>query len=210
MHKFAFMLSYYSPAAYNIVRAQFENALPHPRTLIEWMRLSDINGEHGFNEETMERLNGFVTELKQSTGEQLICTLMFDEMYIKKQVYWDQSKFKYGGYPTFGNKNPNGDIAPSERNKYASKAANVNDGMKRITRASSIASTSRNLDIFPDKNLETDHETGAESEKKKKTKSPLATRAIVFMLSGLNKSFEFPVGYHFVNGLVSVAIVLPI
>lgn len=42
--------------------------------------------------------------------------------------------------------------------------------------------------------------TGAESKKLEKTKSLLATRAIGFMLSGINKSFEFPV-YHFVNGL---------
>lgn len=40
-----------------------------------------------------------------------------------------------------------------------------------------------------------------EQDKSKKMKSPLATRALVFMLSGINKSFEFPVGYHFVNGL---------
>lgn len=40
-------------------------------------------------------------ELKKSTGEEQICTLIFDEMYIKKQVYWDQYKFQYVGYPTF-------------------------------------------------------------------------------------------------------------
>ena len=49
----------------------------------------------------MKRLDGFVKDLKDNTGEDLICTLMLDEIYIKKEVYWDQSKFEYAGYPTY-------------------------------------------------------------------------------------------------------------
>lgn len=49
---------------------------------------------------------------------------------------------------------------------------------------------------------ETDTEN-EENDKTKKTKCALATRALVFMLSGIDKTFEFPVGYHLVNGLGS-------
>lgn len=219
VRKFCFMLNYYSPAAYKIVRKQFGKCLPHPRTLIDWFKASDINGEEGFKDETMKRLSAFVKELKDSTGEDFICTLIFDEMFIKKQVYWDQSKFKYVGYPTFGNNTPMGVVAP-----VAPKEQNVCAPVeKRVTRSASVASVaieSQNAnaqdnddelcsdqsddeydELSPYEDEEFPRNEGAQSEKRKNNKSPLATRAIVFMLSGLNKSFEFPVGYHFVNGL---------
>lgn len=166
VRKFCFALNYHSPAAYRIVREEFDKHLPHPKTLAAWMQNSDVNGEIGIRKETMERLARFVNDLKKSTGEPLICTLMFDEMYIRKQVFWDQSKFAYVGYPTYPiYENESEDIsAPDQRNERTTKATKAKKG-------------------------------------KNKPKSLLATRALVFMLSGINKSFEFPVGYHFVNGL---------
>lgn len=210
MRKFAFILNYHSPASYNIIRKQFGN-LPHPRTLAEWLKESDINGEHGFNEETMKRLARFVDELNAATGENLICTLMFDEMYIRKQVYWDQCKFQYAGYPTFECNKTKEDSAPKKRKKCAAKANEANNmNIRRVTRSASVVNSNELIDksIYAaeeddddDDNEMRERETGAECEKQKIAKSPLATRAIVFMLSGINKSFEFPVGYHFVNGL---------
>lgn len=234
VRKFCYELYYHSPAAYRIIRAQFENCFPHPRTLREWLRASDINGEPGFNEETMKRLAGFVNELKESTGEKLICTLMFDEMYIKKQVYWDPSKFEYVGYPTFECIKPQDDTAKKERNMCGAGATEATKQTlktlegpeRRITRSASVATASQNFNVedngggrndklcsdrsndeydelspYEDDEERQTKKKGAESGKKNKSKSPLATRALVFMLSALNKSFEFPVGYHFVNGL---------
>lgn len=99
VRKFCFALNYQQPAAYCIVRDFFDKRLPHPRTLKAWLSASDVSGEHGLREETMKRLTGFVDDLKNNTGEPLICALLFDEMYIMKQIYWDSNKFEYAGYP---------------------------------------------------------------------------------------------------------------
>lgn len=143
VRKFAYILNHHSPASYNIVRAQFSNCLPHPRTLTEWLSVSDINGEHGFNENTMKRLVGFVNDLKDSKGEELICTLMFDEMFIKKQVYWDQSKFEYVGYPTYKSNEPNRKKLPNEQDENTTSATKADrvektkSSMRRVTRSAS-------------------------------------------------------------------------
>lgn len=146
-------------------------------------------------------------------------TLMFDEMYIKKQVFWDQSKYKYVGYPTFKSIEAKEGVKPKKRSMCATKANNSkqtknNQALgampKRVTRSSSVSSAAienrsvqscSNYDDLSELSSDDERQKGAKYGKPKKEKSPLATRAIVFMLSELNKSFEFPVAYHFVNGL---------
>lgn len=151
VRKFAYTLMCHSSSAYKIVRSQFNDHLPHPRTMKKWMQNSDINGEPGIREETLLRLKDFVRNLNEK-GEKLICSLLLDEVYIRKQLYYDQHSYQYIGYPTY--------------------PPNFN-------------------------------ETKTSSKKNAKEKSFLATRAIVFMLSGINKKFYFPVAYHFVNGMPS-------
>lgn len=159
VRKFALALLYHSPAGYEIVRKQFNNHLPNQKTVSAWIRESDINGKPGLQMETLQRLKRFADDLNQK-GETLICSLILDEMYIRKQLYWDQTMYQYIGYPT-----------------YPPNASNFDDfGGNEIT------------DNVPEDN-------GA------KKKSLLATRALVFLLSGVNKKFHFPIAYHFVKGL---------
>lgn len=104
VRKFCFALSYHSPAAYEIVRDQFNKNLPHSKTLKTWLSLSDLNGEPGVTQGTMNRLKGIADKLKEESGEQLLCSLIFDEMNIRQQVLWDENKMKYVGlitYPTY-------------------------------------------------------------------------------------------------------------
>lgn len=161
VRKFALALLYHSPAAYEIIRTQFNGNLPHQKTVSAWIRESDINGKPGIQKETLERLKNFVDEL-ESKGETLICSLIMDEMYIRKQVYWDQTMYQYIGYPTYPPYA--GDFSDFE------EAANM-------------------VDVGPEDNDDT------------KNKSLLATRALVFLLSGINKKFHFPIAYHFVKSL---------
>lgn len=207
VRKFCFALNYHSPAAYRIVRDHFEKRLPHPKTLTAWLSESDINGEHGIRDETTKRLAGFVKELQDETGEQLICSVILDEMYIRKQLYWDQSKYEFAGFPTYEYvAHSTVGIAPKRRNKGGTGGTLINDGTTgRVTRASERTTKQH---INTEKDIldadEFDMTEPTETDKKKeKVKSPLATRALVFMLSAINKMFEFPVGYHFVNGLGS-------
>lgn len=242
-----------------MVRNYFDNRLPHPKTIASWLKQSDVNGEPGIRDETLRRLAGFVKELKNSTGEDLICSLIFDEMHIKKQVYWDQSKFEYTGYPTYpSHASKCDDVNKNERNHEPKKGncfneateANMNEKHQQVRQEAGTSSTSHQNNTrtsrcvnrakkSPEKTNKTAkksrkskrilrntrigttgttgtteasnkikelfiNENDTEKEEKnikKKIKSPLATRAIVFMLCGLNKCFEFSVGYHLVNGL---------
>lgn len=64
LKKFAITLQYYSSKAYNFVRIQFSNVLPHPRILNKWYHA--INEEPGFTKETFNTLKLKVAEIKLS------------------------------------------------------------------------------------------------------------------------------------------------
>lgn len=98
VRKFCFSLTYHSPAAYEIIREQFNNNLPHQKTIKTWLALSDIGGEAGITQDTSNRLKKHVDGLN---GEQLICALLFDEMYLFKQMYFDSNKMDYVGCATY-------------------------------------------------------------------------------------------------------------
>lgn len=191
VRKFAFALMYHSKAAYEIVRTQFNGHLPHSRTIKSWMRNSDLNGEPGIREETLNRLKEFVDELDKK-GEKVICSLIFDEMYIRKQVYYDQHTYQYVGYPTY---------PPSNASEFLSF-----DNMNRVGNISEQAQVAqvaqeRNILDEIDEIGEVDEIGEIGDHCKKKKESLLAARALVFLLSGINKKFHFPVAYHFVKGM---------
>lgn len=145
VRKFSFLLSYHSSASYEIVRKQFNNNLPHQKTISKWLALSDVSGETGIIQDTLNRLKKLVDSLN---GEELICALIFDEMYLFKQMYFDSNKMEYVGCITY-------------------PAYDIDDDGNELP--------------FD--------------------KLPIATKSIIFMLCGLNKNFQFPVMYHFVNGM---------
>lgn len=139
VREFAMRLHYNSPAAYKTIREKFNNHLPHPKTIAAWYQQSDISGKAGLTEESLERLKKIVSEMN---GKPLVCALIFDEMYIRKQIFWNNASKSYEGFINYG------------------------------------------------------FDPGKESDE-----SPKATQAIVFMLSGLNTYFQFPLAYYFIKGL---------
>jgi len=94
---FALALSFYSSKAYNYVRRIFNLASPHPATLRQWYK--GLNGRSGFTEEALAALSIRVQEA-QRENKQVICSLMFDEMAIRKHVEWDGKTFV--GYADVG------------------------------------------------------------------------------------------------------------
>lgn len=80
LRAFALTLHFYSPAAYEYVRAKFNNALPAQRTLREWYRA--VNGEPGFTSEAFALLESVV----KGRDEPVYAALMVDDMSIKKHV----------------------------------------------------------------------------------------------------------------------------
>jgi len=86
LKSFALTLSFYSLKAYNYVRCTFQLALPHHSALRHWYQ--GLNGQPGFTEEAYAALSVRVEEEKQKNRD-VVCSLMFDEMAIRKQVEWD-------------------------------------------------------------------------------------------------------------------------
>lgn len=85
---FALTLHFYSAKAYDYVRKTFSTCLPHPNTLRRWY--TSVNGEPGFTEESFKMLT---VKAKQDTP--ILCSLMMDEMSIRKQIDWDGNR-SYG------------------------------------------------------------------------------------------------------------------
>ena len=91
----ALTLHFYSAKAYEFVRNTFECSLPHPATIRKWY--SHLEGECGFTGEVMSALGQLV---KGADGKRVLCSLMVDEMAIRKHVQWDGEKFR--GYVDTG------------------------------------------------------------------------------------------------------------
>ncbi|RVE41779.1 hypothetical protein evm_013578 [Chilo suppressalis] len=94
LRSFALSLYYYSPNAYSYVRKTFDTCLPHPRTISKWYET--VDGEAGFTAEAFKILN----HKKNVSGKHALCSLMMDEIAIKKHVEWDGNK--YHGYVDLG------------------------------------------------------------------------------------------------------------
>ena len=90
LKSFALTLSFYSMKAYNYVRRTFQLALPHPSTIRQWCR--SIDGNPGFTEEAFLALSARVSDFKREQ-KTVVCSLMFDEMAIRKHIEWDGKKF---------------------------------------------------------------------------------------------------------------------
>ena len=98
LKSFALTLQFYSTKAYEFVRRTFNLALPHPAQIRRWY--SKVPAEPGFTEPAFRALRAKVEQLKPSR-KQIVCSLMIDEMAIKRYVYWDGKRYR--GYVDIGN-----------------------------------------------------------------------------------------------------------
>ena len=124
LKSFALTLSFYSTKAYNYVRKCFKLALPHPSTLRQWY--SGLNCQPGFTEEAFRALSVRVKEAT-SSGKQVICSLMLDEMAIRKQIEWNGEKFV--GYVDIGT-DIDDDSAPVATEALVFMVVALNDNWK--------------------------------------------------------------------------------
>ena len=95
LRAFALTLHFYSAKAYEFVRESFDSCLPHPSTIRKWY--SRLDGECRFTSEVMDTLT---QRVKEADGKPVLCSLMVDEMSIRKHVQWDGTKFR--GYVDTG------------------------------------------------------------------------------------------------------------
>lgn len=136
---FALTLHFYSPRAYGFVRTKFNKHLPDVSVLRSWASNCTGYGEPGINVEAL-RVIGKKADEMQRDGNNLFCSLAWDEMNIRRHVQWCEATNKFLGYITYGSKTKDGEI-------------------------------------------------------------PVASQALVFLITGINSEFSIPVAHFFIKGL---------
>ena len=86
LRSFALALQFYSAKAYEFVRKTFNLALPHQSQVRRWY--SKVPAEPGFTMPAFQALSAKVQEAEKD-GKNVLCSLMLDEMAIKKHISWD-------------------------------------------------------------------------------------------------------------------------
>ena len=95
IRSFAMTLHFYSAKAYDYVRETFDLCLPAPSTMRTWF--AGVNGDPGFSQHAMQSLKD-----KTRNGEQVLVSLMLDEMAIRKKIEWDAKGQKMVGFVDLG------------------------------------------------------------------------------------------------------------
>lgn len=137
---FCLSLYYHSPRAYETVRNQFNNHLPHSKTIKAWYGNFDANAEPGLQQACLDKLKKISEEYEIENNHPIMCGLVYDEVNIRKKVYWCWQKQDFAGYINYG-------------------------------------------------------------QNTKSMENTIAKQAIVFILNGVNTSFESPICYHFIDSL---------
>lgn len=112
--KFALTLQYYSNRAYAYIRHKFSNNLPHVSTLRKWYQNSSASGDPGLCTQTFQKLKQLANEQK-ANGNELITSLIFDEMSTKQHLQWSDCQKKFLGHITYGIR-PDGAVIPLANN----------------------------------------------------------------------------------------------
>lgn len=94
-------MHFYSPRAYQFLRNKFNKHLPSPVTLRKWYSHCTSEGEPGISKESIKSLATLADKFKLQ-NKQLIVSIAFDEMNIRRMVQWNDSKKKFIGYITHG------------------------------------------------------------------------------------------------------------
>lgn len=110
LRKFACTLQFYSAKAYEYVRKTFALALPHQSVIRKWM--ANIECHPGFSDVCFDALRQIVNRAKTDARE-IICSLMLDEMAIKKQIDFDGKRA--WGYVDIGMHVDNDDLDPASQ-----------------------------------------------------------------------------------------------
>ena len=98
LKSFALTLQFYSAKAYEFVRNTFNVALPSQSQIRRWY--GKVAADPGFTKPAFNALKVKVEDA-QKNGKKIICSLMLDEMAIKKHISWDGKTFQ--GYVDLGN-----------------------------------------------------------------------------------------------------------
>ena len=125
LRSFALTLKFYSTKAYNFVRKSFDLGLPHTSAIRSWY--SCIEGEPGFTKATFSAMSAKVSASKKN-GQDVLCSLMLDEMAIRKHVEWDGKRFR--GFVDLGTGLSDDDSMPAATEALVIMAVSINSNWK--------------------------------------------------------------------------------
>lgn len=106
---FCISLHAISPKAYNFVREKFGKNIPHPETIREWYRQSNLDASSGISSVSMDALEHMANKM-QDEGRQLVVSLIMDEMSIQRNMTWCRSSNKFIGLVDCGTLDPEDDF----------------------------------------------------------------------------------------------------
>lgn len=125
LRSFALTLQFYSTKAYDFVRKTFNLALPHAAQIRKWY--SKIPADPGFTEPAFQALSAKVNDAKEK-GRTVLCSLMLDEMAIRKHVSLNGGQLC--GYVDLGNGTADDDSAPVAADALVLMAVSLNNSWK--------------------------------------------------------------------------------
>lgn len=127
MRIFSFTLHYYSPRAYEYLRSVFNCNLPATRTLRYW--LSSIDNSSGFTENSLNALRT-KAEAARTRGEELIVSLIYDEMYIRRHSQWDKNKKEFLGHIAAGRPEEYEEFSPLSKDVLVLMVSGISQDFK--------------------------------------------------------------------------------
>lgn len=92
-----------NPRAYQFVREKFGNHLPHPQTIRQWYRNSNLDSKSGMSTHSLNAIEN----LAKTMDKPLLINLNFDEMNIHRGMTWCRATNKFVGLIDYGTPNPN-------------------------------------------------------------------------------------------------------
>ena len=122
LKSFALTLQFYSSKGYKFVRKTFNLALPHQSQIRKWY--SVVPAEPGFTELAFNALK----QKAEIDINETVCSLMLDEMAIKKHVSWDGKKYR--GYVDLGTDAEPDDSAPVTKDALVFMVVHINGHWK--------------------------------------------------------------------------------
>lgn len=100
---FCISLHSISPKAYVYVREKFGKHIPHPETIREWYRNSNLDASSGISQHSMNALEKMAQDMANAQpAQQLVVALLMDEMAIKRSMMWDRATNKFIGVTDCG------------------------------------------------------------------------------------------------------------
>lgn len=96
---FSITLHFYSPRAYQFLRDKFNKNLPSVVTLRKWYANCTSEEDPGISKESLKTLAVLADKFKMQ-GKELVVSISFDEMSIRRMVQWNEAKKRFSGYIT--------------------------------------------------------------------------------------------------------------